>query len=273
MFVKRLAVLTLLLATKGQTNPLPDDLNPDRACAAQLMVQARADGIYASESNRLKAIDPDDDEATARQNAVVRQAHIELKAAITAYDACAAQVTKQRTDRLAAATKANLDALRAIPAHRRLPEEHAVVLEAEREAGAAVVKERNDRVDMLADPAMRARVWSAMRCAYVYQRGDAFKEIEQQRRYARIGGVQNLGAIYHQQQIIRLSDRRIAELQTRIKDAKRSVESCAKAEIKLLTVCLYQHFNSNDLDEVCSRADVPRVIKAIDEDDSGLFKP
>ena len=134
--------------------------------------------------------------------------------------------------------------------------------EDERKAAAGAAE--RERVERLMNSAPMVRLaLSAMVCVTNSERADALRAIADEKKYSRIGGVQNNSKIYDLQQQVRQSDQQTALLVGDLKKRKTTAIKCADPTVKQIVACL--HAAAEDapclVDSVAGPLEVTRAIE------------
>jgi len=103
------------------------------------------------------------------------------------------------------------------------------------EAAAAV----DAQIDKLSQDATEMRVaYSTQLCTYRRERQDTLREIARQKKYARIGGVENLSDLYALQQTIREIDEKISGLVSDMIQKRFKPLPCSSSKVAALLACM-----------------------------------
>lgn len=145
---------------------------------------------------------------------------------------CTADARRRRAERAAILPKRSLDELLEIDEQYRTPEEQERIV---KEAAARAKRIRLRQ----ADPKWLGPALSGVICRATAEKADLAKEIRTEQGYARqYGGVVDKVKIYDLQQEIRDRDEEIAELRTRLREARGSQISCAASLVKKIALCI-----------------------------------
>jgi len=97
----------------------------------------------------------------------------------------------------------------------------------------------NAQVEKMSRDATEMHVaYSAQLCIYRRERQDTFREIAQQKKYARIGGVENVNDLYTLQQDIREKDEKISGLLADMAQKHFKALPCSSSKVAALLACM-----------------------------------
>jgi hypothetical protein len=122
---------------------------------------------------------------------------------------------------------------------RRAFLEEAAARSAEAERKANEQRAQRERIEKLmsSKPTVQL-VLSAMVCVAKNDRASALRAIADEKKYARIGGVQDNAKIYELQQAVRESDQRAASLGRELKQRKSTAIKCGDPKVTQLATCI-----------------------------------
>ncbi len=160
--------------------------------------------------------------------------------------ACFAEARKRASERAAAATTLSMEQIEAIPVQYRIREEHvrrSLVSAKIREEERALAKEERDEEARIiaarkADPQWMRPLHSAYVCAHRGSKRETLKEIQTEKRYAKVGGIVSKSKLYELQQDLRHFDERIAVHKKGLKSLGVKPSPCKSKRVQLLTECI-----------------------------------
>lgn len=135
---------------------------------------------------------------------------------------------------------------------------------AEEERKAAEEADKRDRIEKLMNSAPTVRrALSALTCVAKGDRTAALRAIADEKKYARIGGVQNLSKTYDLQQEVAAADRRTAWLSGELRKRKTTAIKCGDPTVKQIATCISLAVEDDRclVDEVAGALQVSRAFE------------
>jgi hypothetical protein len=164
-------------------------------------------------------------------------------------EACRAEATRRREERLAKLPELSEYDLSVIPEEQRLPEEQAAL--AEKIAARIALKETRRRESKWMRPALSAKL-----CIATDQRRGLKGEIKAEYKYGRIGGVVDKSRLYDLQTEIREQDQIIATVKASLRALKARPAACRDPLVVKVYDCLVQIARTGTSPDECSEDDV-----------------
>ena len=156
------------------------------------------------------------------------------------------------------------DARRAAEDQRRQDRDKAATDVAAQQAADAAAEEKED--DKIRDnPKALGMAMSTALCVWRQKRGDALKEIDAEKRYARTtgGGMVDKQKLYGLQLAVRRADGKLAEINKDLKGLKVKMQPCSAEVIKQLVACVDDDGSNPD----CHDPTVTRLLSFVPSDD------
>lgn len=143
----------------------------------------------------------------------------------------------------------------------------AAAKQAEKQRRAEEETAKRERVEKLmsSKPVVQLAL-SALVCVTNNERAGALRAIADEKKYARLGGVQNNTKIYELQQSIRESDQRVARFSRELKTRNASATRCSDPKVRQVATCITAAIEDGPclVDDVKGPLQVVRVIEGVE---------